>query len=78
MSRQACARKGTSEDSVADGDDSTPAVKQDITVSNYSSSVKRLSFAPRFQCLGRETGGCLPTYFDCNLGWVLGHVCGAL
>ena len=78
-SEQASARAASNGTAEREGDDDTPAVNHhDVTVSNYSSSVKRLSFAPRFQYLGRETGGCLPTHFDCNLGWVLGHVCGAL
>eukprot|EP00392_Amoebophrya_sp_AT5.2_P009163 g9191.t1 len=37
-----------------------------------------LRFAVRYQAVNRETAGALPTPFDCNLGWSLGHAAGAL
>ncbi|CAD7936925.1 unnamed protein product [Amoebophrya sp. A25] len=51
-------------------------VSDDEADRSYNTLSENFFFSPRFQNLGRETAGALPTRLDGNLGWVLGHTVG--
>lgn len=57
--------------------DPPPADPQNPLPTNINININ-LRFAVRYQAVNRETAGALPTPFDCNLGWALGHAAGAL